>query len=521
MAADGSPGPIKISAETLRTKAHQIEDDFPQPPEDPGDLSDSPCELEIAQAAFAVIRASVTNLSNAAKAGEAEARKLAACLNAAADVYQIVEDATAKSIDGGVPQGVESIQPHPQIPPSEPMAAPATPQATPSKGVDNDVEPAAEHIYAGDNGEKLQALRDQVKRFQGQVETHAEKFNLAGTIWDGQAASTAEAVIAMHQAWLTETLAPSCDKVLSQIDKLLDTHRMQQPSHPSPETVKDIFKLPEGSWQGPYMALQGISTNVLANYEAGVETKPVTVPGPPPGAYTSPPVKPDEVAPRDKSRELGKKEGEQGGPGDKAGSGGGDETPQDGKSPAGGAAPNSAATKPQSASPSSGGAPSGGGSPAGGGSPSSGGSPAGGLPGGLGGAKPSLPNLKEPSLKPAGLGSGGGGAGGGGAGGGGGGIPSSPLSPAPVAVDAQPTRGPVPVNAAPAGPPGAGGGMGGGGMGGGGMGHGGGQQGKEKRRDPNLSPDEDLYIEDRAHTEPVIGRQAPPRRRKEDGKESS
>jgi hypothetical protein len=63
--------------------------------------------------------------------------------------------------------------------------------------------------------------------------------------------------------------------------------------------------------------------------------------------------------------------------------------------------------------------------------------------------------------------------------------------------------------------------MGGGGMGGGGMGHGAGQQGKEKRRDPNLSPDEDLYIEDRAHTEPVIGRQAPPRRRKEDGKESS
>jgi hypothetical protein len=60
----------------------------------------------------------------------------------------------------------------------------------------------------------------------------------------------------------------------------------------------------------------------------------------------------------------------------------------------------------------------------------------------------------------------------------------------------------------------------GGGMGGG-MGHGAGsQQGKEKRRDPNLSPDEDLYVEDRAHTEPVIGRQAPPRRRREPDKES-
>ncbi|MCC9185030.1 hypothetical protein LOC73_31170 [Mycolicibacterium mageritense] len=40
------------------------------------------------------------------------------------------------------------------------------------------------------------------------------------------------------------------------------------------------------------------------------------------------------------------------------------------------------------------------------------------------------------------------------------------------------------------------------------MGHGaGGQgnQGKEKRRDPNLSADEDLYVEDRAYTEGVVG----------------
>ena len=51
------------------------------------------------------------------------------------------------------------------------------------------------------------------------------------------------------------------------------------------------------------------------------------------------------------------------------------------------------------------------------------------------------------------------------------------------------------------------------------MGHGAGQnQGKEKRRDPNLAPDEDLYTEDRPWTEAVIGN----RRRKDvpDGKES-
>jgi hypothetical protein len=41
------------------------------------------------------------------------------------------------------------------------------------------------------------------------------------------------------------------------------------------------------------------------------------------------------------------------------------------------------------------------------------------------------------------------------------------------------------------------------------MGHGAGHgnQGKEKRRDPGLAPDESLYTEDRPWTDGVIGRQ--------------
>jgi hypothetical protein len=80
----------------------------------------------------------------------------------------------------------------------------------------------------------------------------------------------------------------------------------------------------------------------------------------------------------------------------------------------------------------------------------------------------------------------------------------------------QPSVGAETVGPAPGGARGGGSGaipasaMGGGmaGMGGGmgGMGHGGGAQpGKEKRRDPNLAPDEDLYTEDRPWTEGVIG----------------
>lgn len=46
----------------------------------------------------------------------------------------------------------------------------------------------------------------------------------------------------------------------------------------------------------------------------------------------------------------------------------------------------------------------------------------------------------------------------------------------------------------------------GGGMGGGMGGHGGqAQGGKEKKRTPGLSPDEELYVEDREYTQGIIG----------------
>lgn len=105
-----------------------------------------------------------------------------------------------------------------------------------------------------------------------------------------------------------------------------------------------------------------------------------------------------------------------------------------------------------------------------------------------------------------------------GVGGGGGGMPAAPLGPAVGADSVSPspssTRGGgVGV---PGGPGGGAGGMMGGGMGGMGAGHGQGQ-GKEKKRDPKLAPDEDLYTEDRAHTEGVIGHRA--RREKDSGKQ--
>lgn len=157
------------------------------------------------------------------------------------------------------------------------------------------------------------------------------------------------------------------------------------------------------------------------------------------------------------------------------------------------------------------------GTPSGAGTPTTGGAPAGGGPGRAptGPQSPGAPSTPPvPSPRPTAAAGGGGSGGdvGGGAGGGSSGLPPTPMS---AAVKAE-TVAPGPTVTAGAGvAPAPVGGASGGGMGAGmaPMGHGAGaQQGKEKRRDPRLAPDEDLYVEDREWTEAVIGQ-----RRRRDG----
>jgi hypothetical protein len=147
---------------------------------------------------------------------------------------------------------------------------------------------------------------------------------------------------------------------------------------------------------------------------------------------------------------------------------------------------------------SGGGGPQGGGGSQGGGT---GGAPGGGLPGGLPDGLTGMTGpLDDPSLHPAA--SGGGGAGGGA----GGGVPSMPLQPNVGGVSVGPGAGGTAGGAGGGGPLAASASGGMGGFGGAPMhGAGHGQGGKEKKRNPGLSPDENIYAEEREWTEPVIG----------------
>jgi hypothetical protein len=492
----------------------------------------APCEINFSQTAADNIRACADGLFQYEAAGAAQVDRLAGALTSAANAYDAVDDGVAAAIKAGTGGQIPTVTV--QNPPPSSTSAPAgmnSPLGPLDDGAGHNVIQTETDLGTGDQGRSLRDIKDLCDVKVSQLRVSADAINLQGAQWDGTAAEAASAKFDLMRGWL-EKLSSAWQQLGEEANRIADVHVAARSAHSdvaawyvwAKAVLVAIVASGSDEWGGFTLAqieqkmreLQTESEEIRHKYARDAKMKAITLDPPPDGAI-------------DSGSSGGRQPGNDGPPAGKGGDQtqqGGGGTPSEGSSqpsvsPA--SADQKSAAKPQTGSPSGGGAPSGGspagGSPAGAGGSPAGGAPTGGMPAGLGG-KPNLPKLPEPSLKPAGLhGGGGGGAGGGG----GGGMPKTPLGPAVGAETVSPTPAAASGGPNAGGPPAGGAGTGGmgGGMGGGGMGHGSGQQGKEKRRDPNLSPDEDLYKEDRAWTEPVIGRQNPPRRRKEDGKESS
>jgi hypothetical protein len=386
-----------------------------------------------------------------------------------------------------------------------------------------DPKTAATIIHQG-NSAMMHEYANAARGFANSVRAEAEKYSLDGLTWEGTGADAARRAVSAHKAWLVQ-MASRYEDAAAEAEKLARAHDAAASSHPTVEEVQSAEDEVNAALaaQPPdpertrvavftYSELVKESEEVRDRYRNAVSDVRATEPEKPPAGVT--PVMP--ITGNGAPRQTDGRQPTAPGP---PGNGGGGQPPAGDPAamPPGTGQP---AAQPQSGAPADRGAPSGGGAPSGAGPPSGGGAP-GGLPGG--GPSTGTPKLPtDPSLKPAAAASGGGGSGGGGSGGGGAGggsgAPSMPLSPAVGAETVAPTpAGAARGGVAPA--PTAGGAMGGmGGMAP--MGHGAGHnQGTEKRRDPNLAPDEDLYIEDRPWTEAVIGNRR--RRDVQDGKEST
>lgn len=449
-------------------------------------------------------------------AAETENERVAEMLNLAAAAYQKVDDDYKGKLDeSNRLAAVDAIT----------VPVPSTPMPTIPDNVGlltvlsadyADVETTHGQLNNAEGGASAMVAAIQWSVMGDFAEAHAQKLEVAPEGWEGDAADAAYARMNAFSGWLRE-FGTAWKRLGAAAQKVAGAHTTAASGH-TPiyfryKVAEEIYrreqqKGPHGNPEVYRAALEEMQkcqqeTDELRQQYAQGATFVAVNPSDPPFAQSSPgsttvPEGNSTVGPVPSSNGSSGGAGSSGGSGSRAGS----QMPPNGQT-----APQQA--KPSSDSPTAG--QSGGGSPSGGGTPSGGqsgsGSPSGGgLPSGLGNKTTDRPKLEEPSLHPASADTGGGGAGGGGAGAGGGGA-GAPLQPGVAAktVGSTGAMGGTGAGggAAPVG--GAGAAMGGGGMP---MGHGGGHGqggGKERRRNPALTPDEDLYTEDREWTEAVIG----------------
>jgi hypothetical protein len=467
-----------------------------------------PDQLPLAVTATANLNDNAAELQQYQKLAEAQGHRLGEMLDSAAKAYDEVDEKYKTTLDD--PQRHAMVEGITLAPPTTPLPpvpdAPPAPKTPDASGYSN-IEQTHAQLLSGSDA-SLRAAAVQWGLAADSAEGARPPKNTKD--WEGEAADAAHQRLDEYGDWCTE-LGAAWRRLAEAATKIADAHVTAVTEH-TPLYLRYLAAkealarlLAEGDARSQVQAqhvqaemakLQQASDEVRQNYAGQATFDQVKVEKP--GFASS---------------------GGTGG-GTTSGSGGGGGSPSGGGQPLGAPQAPSAPMSPQGADPlsagqtpsgssgsggnptGSGGSPAGkgGGSPAGGGSPSGGGGlPGGGLPdGGL-----PDPGLDDPGVSPAGAG---GGSGGGGAAGGGG-APGMPLQPSVGAETVGPApggargggSGAIPASAMGGGMAGMGGGMGG-------MGHGGGaQQGKEKRRDPNLAPDEDLYTEDRPWTEGVIG----------------
>jgi ESX-1 secreted protein B PE domain len=482
----------------------------------------APDDLQLAKNAAANLNENARRLEQYQKWAEAENRRTAEMLRIAAKAYEDVDKKYADKFDDpGRQAEIDAIA----VPvPSTPMPPlPEEPPAMQPLSADDysDVNQTQQLLSAGDHGASLNVAEVHWGMAATNVEAHAAPQTV--TSWEGDAADAARDRMNKLSGWLQnlaaawQRLSRAAVRVQASHTSALAEHtniytryqfleaRLQQLAAQvsvgnAIETQNEMTRI-----QKEMEDLQRRSDEVRQEYANNATFDSVQVDHPP---FSS--------------------SGSSAAPGGGAGGGGGGQptddpaataqnTGQSRRRPQAGAGVASG-----TGAPSAGGAPSGGGAPPGGsGAPPAGSGPGGGVPGGLPGGSPSTATPRLPadrSLRPAAASGRGGSGTGGGGGGGGGGMPPLPMSPAVTAETVAP--GPA-VPAAASAAPGPSSGSAAGGMGGmAPIGHGaGGPQGKEKRRDPQLAPDQDLYTEDRPWTEAVIGNRR--RRDVQDSRDSS
>ena len=505
-------GGIEVDTEDLRTRAIQVENvQFG----DAGTLVSAlppPDTLASTQAALAQLRADAEYLAANQAYGQVEGRRLAETLRSVANAYDRVDDAARNSLDGTGPSPAPVAPENNSIPEPTASPSPGTPGAPPAEEALH-VDVAQRRLSDGDGGASLQAAAAAWYANGVHLQEAASSMQAPIQNWEGTAADAAYGKLVAYGAWLTK-LGQSWQQLAVEAHRIADAHLAaageHTPVYQQYETL--LANVGVGNQVSTMVEMEDLqhrSEQIRAAYAEAAIPQRISVDSPPTAVGSAPTA--ENGDPRRKHPDHANAMTGVSGNGGMAG-GGGDRVAQN--SPPG--RPTGAPAKPPAGEHPAG-AMQGAGSPTGGGLPS-GALPTEGLSSLLGRGTGSADVADGPRVRPAAAepGRGGGGAGRGSGGGGAGSIPlpprlggvstgTGPLTQASLVVDpmAPPAQGAMPL---------------GGGVGGAPM-HGQGSGGaKEKRRNPGLSPDEALYVEDREFTEEVVG--ARRRRTVQDSKDS-
>ncbi|MDH6247487.1 hypothetical protein [Mycobacterium sp. OTB74] len=485
---------LHVSTGDLERRANELTDGYPAWSQAG---PNAPCLLTLSGKGAERLQATHERLSAVLKRGAYEAAHLGTRLRTAAAAYGNLDESLKQQIESGAPSGADAppLSPPPTLTGASLAAeAGALAGASGSYPGDDGVKwtDAVEQFNGGDQCKGLLAYKDSLIALVKDMDNHARKFSMANMHWEGPGSEAAEMALRHHESWMYDITEAINSQYIPQVMAFVDAHIGEHAQHPTEADIQHVNSLASdpAAYMNEYAAKQTKSDEVRNSYAGRLLFNTIDFKDPPMG-----PVSPDS-----------KPSSPPAGPGGGGGQPGGGQPPG-GQQPQGESESGMPLSKPDAGGqPQGGGSPSGGGS--GGGKPegggSGGGSPSGGgMPSGLG-DMPKMPD--EPSVSPAGLGGGAGGGSAGGGGAGSGGLGGQRMQPAATAPALAAGAGPGGSNAAAGKPPLGGGANGGMGGGMGGMGHGGkGEGGKEKKRNPNLSPDEALYVEDRAYTAGPIG----------------
>lgn len=460
-----------------------------------------PDALPSSAAAVANLNDNAQSLLGFQRWAEAENQRIAEMLQIAAEAYTEADETYGRVIEDPERRAaVEAIPvPAPATPPP-PLPTPVGAPRSLDAGGYSDVHKTQADLIAGDNGASLKTAMLQWSMAATRVRDNAPR--PAAGDWEGAAADAAYTRMAQFHGWLEQLaegwreLAESAAKVVAAHDTAKSEHSGIHSQYVALET--QLRQLAAQMTSDNSVATQNEMENIQKRMQELQQRSDEVRRQYASDATFSP------VRPAMPSRGDADTAASAGGGGGGGGQPGGYPAEPTGKTAPSLGQPRTTAAGRERGGWTPSGAAAAGGAPSGGGAPAGGNGAGAGTPSGLPGGAPSTSKPPtDPSLRPTAA-SGGGGSGDG-AGGGGGGMPATPMS-APVTAETVAPAPTTPGAASAAAGPSAdrpAGAMGGGTAP---MGHGAGaQQGREKRRDPRLAPDEELYTEDRPWTEAVIG----------------